>query len=85
MSKSKKLRRIPRETARANSVNAEDFFDAVSLQRDRGLRDDAIVHFYRQQRVGRRWKFAFSAAQASSTSCTMRQACSTMSARVNRV
>jgi hypothetical protein len=44
--KGKKLRWIPRETARANSVNVEDFFDVASLWRDCGLRDDAIVHFY---------------------------------------
>jgi hypothetical protein len=43
--KSKKLRWIPRETARANSVNVEDFFDVASLRRDCGLRDDAIVYF----------------------------------------
>ncbi len=42
----KKLRWIPRETVRANSVNVEDFFDVTSLRRDCGLRDDAIVHFY---------------------------------------
>jgi carbamoyltransferase len=42
----KKLRWIPRETVRANCANVEDFFDVASMQRDCGLRDDAVVHFY---------------------------------------
>ncbi|HMA71439.1 MAG TPA: carbamoyltransferase C-terminal domain-containing protein [Xanthobacteraceae bacterium] len=42
----KKLRSMTRETRRANTPHAEDFFDVASMRRDHGLRDDAVVHFY---------------------------------------
>lgn len=39
----KKLRWIPRETVRANSVNEENFFEGASPRHD-CLRDDAVEH-----------------------------------------